>query len=85
MKISKSELIPELCKVNDKKCMNENITINIDGEELVVKKGTTVLEACNSLGKNIPTLCHHQDLRLSGICRICLVDIDGKLEASCSY
>lgn len=85
MKISKAELIPELCKAHDKECMNENIKINIDGEELIVKKGTTVLEACKKVGKNIPTLCHHQDLRLSGICRVCAVDIDGKIEASCSY
>lgn len=85
MNISKSEIIPQLCDSEDKECKNEKIDITIDGEKISVQKGTTILEACKSIGKNIPTLCHHDDLRLSGICRICLVEVNGKLEASCSY
>jgi len=40
----------------------EMITITIDGKELKVRPGTTVLEAAQKAGIHIPTLCHHDDL-----------------------
>jgi len=41
---------------------SEMITVTIDGKEVKVSPGTTVLEAARSAGIHIPTLCHHDDL-----------------------
>ena len=49
--------------------------------------GTTLLEAAAALKIRIPTLCYHEDLCLAGVCRICVVEIEGQrtLQAACSY
>ena len=41
----------------------------------------------DELGIRIPTLCYHEDLCLAGVCRICVVEIEGQrtLQAACSY
>lgn len=57
--------------------MNETITLTIDGKEVAVAKGATVLEAARSAGIVIPTLCYHPKLRPIGSCRLCLVEIAG--------
>jgi bidirectional [NiFe] hydrogenase diaphorase subunit len=65
------------------------VKINIDGKEIAVEKGSTLLEAAKKLGIDIPTLCYHQALKPYGACRVCLVEIVGgakpELTASCSY
>lgn len=63
------------------------IDIKIDGKEYKVEKGTTILEACKMAGINIPTLCHHPDLTVAGICRICVVEIEGMntLTPACAF
>jgi iron-only hydrogenase group A len=63
------------------------VSVEIDGKELKVPLGTTILEAARQVGVNIPTLCYHEDLCVSGVCRICVVEIEGMrtLQASCSY
>ncbi|MBU0992762.1 MAG: molybdopterin-dependent oxidoreductase [Proteobacteria bacterium] len=60
-----------------------NITIN--GRELKVDEGTSILQAARQHGIYIPTLCHHEALSDYGGCRLCVVEIDGapKLSASC--
>ena len=61
------------------------ITFKIDGRELQVEEGTTVLEAANMAGIKIPTLCNLKDINNIGACRMCLCE-DGKnhkLMASC--
>lgn len=60
--------------------------IVIDGQPLEVKKGTTILEACEFLGINIPTLCRLEHLTPEGICRLCVVEVKGvpKLQISCA-
>jgi len=60
--------------------------ILIDGRELMVAEGTTVLEAGRLAGIEIPTLCYHPYLKPVGSCRLCVVDIEGYrgLPASCS-
>lgn len=65
----------------------EKIKITIDGKPYEVESGITILQACKAAGINIPTLCYHPDLDVAGICRICVVEIDGmaKLQASCAY
>jgi len=61
------------------------ITLTIDGREVSVPKGTTVLEACRMHDIPIPTLCHDKDLNPNGACRLCVVQIEGmrNLPPSC--
>jgi len=61
----------------------EKITLTIDGLEITASRGDSVLEAAMENGIYIPHLCHHPDLKPVGICRVCLVDIDGRLTVSC--
>jgi iron-only hydrogenase group A len=63
------------------------ITISIDDNEIKVPMGTTILEAAKKFGIHIPTLCHHEDLCVAGVCRICVVEVEGQraLQASCAY
>ena len=65
------------------------INVKINGLEVAVEKGTTILEAAQFLGFPIPTLCHMEGLTPYGACRLCVVEIgEGdktKLVASCSY
>lgn len=55
----------------------EWITLTIDGREVSVPKGSTVLEACRMNDIPIPTLCHDPELTSSGACRLCVVEIKG--------
>ena len=61
--------------------------MTIDGIETKVPLGTTILEAAKSIGVRIPTLCYHPDLEVAGICRICVVEVEGQrtLQAACAY
>ena len=52
------------------------IRLQIDGKEVVAKQGMTVLEAAQSAGVSIPTLCHHEKLEPFGGCRICIVELE---------
>ncbi len=64
----------------------EDITLIINGKKVMVKKGTTILNAAEKLNIDIPALCYDPDLEITGACRMCLVEIEGskKLETSCS-
>jgi iron-only hydrogenase group A len=59
----------------------------INDMEITVPMGTTILEAAKKLNIKIPTLCEHDDLCLAGVCRVCVVEVEGQrtLQASCSY
>ena len=61
------------------------IKLSIDGKEVIVEEGTTILEAAQQSSIHIPTLCHHPALSGWGGCRICVVEVDGapRLAASC--
>ena len=63
------------------------VTLHIDGKEVTVPAGTTILVAAKKIGIRIPTLCYHEDLCVAGVCRICVVELEGqeRLEASCAY
>lgn len=65
------------------------VTLSVDGRNVRVPEGTTVLEAAETLGIEIPTLCHRQGLTPYGACRVCTVEItqEGitRLQAACSY
>ena len=51
------------------------IKVKIDGVEVVVEKGATVLQACEIAGKEIPRFCYHERLSIAGNCRMCLVEM----------
>ncbi|MDP8289421.1 MAG: [Fe-Fe] hydrogenase large subunit C-terminal domain-containing protein, partial [Candidatus Susulua stagnicola] len=76
----------EIGKVK-KGVIGANITVKIDDIEVRVPIGTTILEAAKKVNIKIPTLCQHDDLCLAGVCRVCVVDVEGErtLQASCSY
>ena len=61
-------------------------TIVIDGSEVQVEPGVTVLQACKSVGIEIPHFCYHDRLSIAGNCRMCLVEMDKspKPIASCA-
>ncbi len=58
----------------------------IDGEEIEVEDGLTLLQACEQAGREIPRFCYHERLSIAGNCRMCLVEVKGmpKLAASCA-
>ena len=53
----------------------ELITVNVDGREIAVPKGTNMVEAAKRAGVDIPTFCYHPKLTVVGNCRMCLVEI----------
>lgn len=67
----------------------ENITVKINGAELSVPKGTTVLEAAHMAGIEIPTLCYMKEINAIGACRICVTEVNEgrgfRLVAACVY
>ncbi len=54
------------------------IKLTIDGRTISARPGTTILEAALQHGVYIPHLCHHPDLEPVGICRVCLVHVEGR-------
>jgi len=64
-----------------------SITVEINEKKVTVPMGTTILEACRQNQIHIPTLCHHEDLCIAGVCRLCVVEVEGMrtLQASCAY
>ena len=60
--------------------------ITIDGEEVQVEPGTTVFQACQRIGIEIPHFCYHERLSIAGNCRMCLVEMEKspKPIASCA-
>ncbi|MCL5045429.1 MAG: NADH-dependent [FeFe] hydrogenase, group A6, partial [Actinobacteria bacterium] len=63
------------------------INLTIDGQKVQVPKGSTILEAARKAGVDIPTLCHHPDQAVKGVCRVCAVEVQGArtLQAACAY
>ena len=68
------------------------IALTIDGQEIRVKEGRTILEAARAYGVPIPTLCYHEALAPVAACRMCLVELDakgaargGQLAPACAY
>lgn len=60
--------------------------LTIDGAEVSVPAGTTIMQAAERIGVAIPRLCYHPDLSLAGSCRVCIVEVEGMSHymASCS-
>jgi NADH-quinone oxidoreductase subunit G len=51
------------------------VTVNIDGKEIAVPKGTNVIEAARQVGVDVPHYCYHPKLSIVGNCRMCLVEM----------
>ncbi len=64
----------------------KEVCLTIDGREVTVSEGTTILEAAKSLGIDIPNLCYDSRLEPAGTCRLCVVQIEGRpgLTISCN-
>ena len=61
--------------------------VKVDGVEVEVPAGATVLQACEIAGKEIPRFCYHERLSIAGNCRMCLVEVKPgppKPQASCA-
>jgi len=64
----------------------ELVSLTIDGVPLSVPKGTLLVEAAKTVKQEIPVYCYHAKLGPAGLCRICLVDVEGipKLQIACN-
>ena len=79
-------LIEELDTGTPIRASAETVTLTIDGEQVSVPKGTSVMAAAMSMGTKIPRLCATDSLEPFGSCRLCLVEIEGRrgTPASCT-
>ena len=79
----RQEKTPEI----DEESIGGRVTLEIDGNPLTVPLGTTILEAARTIAVKIPTLCYHDDLCIAGVCRICVVEVEGikTLQAACAF
>ncbi len=78
---------PDAEKLGDSDAIGTKVKITIDGMEMEVPYGSTILEAAKEAGIRIPTLCYHEDLCIAGVCRICVVEVEGErlLQPACAY
>ncbi|MGH3386987.1 MAG: 2Fe-2S iron-sulfur cluster-binding protein [Nocardioidaceae bacterium] len=62
------------------------VELSVDGEEITVPEGSTLLDACQQAGKEIPTLCYGDTLTPKNACRVCMVEVEGArtLAPACS-
>ena len=63
-----------------------DVNITVDGKKLAVPAGTLLIEACKSVGIEVPAFCYYPGLSLQGACRMCLVEIERmpKLQTACT-
>ncbi len=54
----------------------KTVTLTIDGQEITVPEGTTLLEAAEMIGKEIPIICYSDKTTPNGLCRLCVVDVN---------
>ncbi len=66
--------------------MTPLVNITVDGKKLTVPAGTLLIEACKSVGIEIPSFCYYPGLSLQGACRMCLVRVERmpKLQTACT-
>lgn len=54
----------------------DHVTVEIDGQSLVVPKGSMIIQAADKAGIPIPRFCYHEKLPIAANCRMCLVDVE---------
>src|SRR6056300_2067394 len=66
--------------------MSDRIKLTVDGVTVEVEPGSTILQACEEAGAEIPRFCYHERLSVAGNCRMCLVEVERapKPVASCA-
>lgn len=66
--------------------MSETVTLTINEKEITVPKGTTVIQATDMMNVEVPRFCYHPGLSVAGVCRFCMVKIEGmpKLQIGCN-
>lgn len=62
--------------------MSDSVTLTINGREVTVPQGTTILDAAAELGIEIPVICYHPHLTANGLCRICSVEAGGRVQSA---
>ncbi len=74
-------------KPEDLTTIGGTVSVEINEKKVSVPLGTTILDACKENQVHIPTLCHHEDLCVAGVCRICVVEVEGMrtLQAACAF
>lgn len=65
---------------------NNLVKVTVDGQAVEVAPGTTIMQACEEAGAEIPRFCYHERLSVAGNCRMCLVEVENapKPVASCA-
>jgi len=83
--VSQKSLIIE--KPENPEFIGGSVSIEINEKKISVPLGTTILEACKQNQVHIPTLCNHDDLCVAGVCRVCVVEVEGMrtLQAACAF
>lgn len=67
--------------------MSDTVTLKVNGEEVTVPRGSSIMDACKSVEVEIPHFCYHKRLSVAGNCRMCLVEVTPgppKPTASCA-
>ena len=54
-----------------------DVTLTVDGEAVTVPAGTTILKAAEHAGRRVPTICYHDHCTANGLCRVCVVEVEG--------
>ncbi|MDH5716469.1 MAG: 2Fe-2S iron-sulfur cluster-binding protein [Spirochaetia bacterium] len=62
------------------------VNITVDGQEYSVDEKKNLIDALKDVGIHVPTFCYHPKLKVAGLCRLCLIEIEGvpKLQAGCA-
>ncbi|CAB1327598.1 unnamed protein product [Coregonus sp. 'balchen'] len=83
---AKGSLVPSNNVRTSARAASNMVEVFVDGKPLEVLPGTTVLQACEKMGVQIPRFCYHERLSVAGNCRMCLVEIEKapKLAAACA-
>jgi len=63
-----------------------DVTLTVDGRKLTAPAGTLLIEACKTVGIEVPSFCYYPNLSLQGACRMCLVKVEKmpKLQTACT-
>ena len=61
------------------------ITLTIDGQEVTAEEGRTLLDVAREMGGDVPTICFHEATTANGLCRMCVVEVEGQrvLQPAC--
>lgn len=57
--------------------MADTITLTIDGQEVTAEQGKTLLDVSREIGADVPTICYHDATTANGLCRMCVVEVEG--------